>query len=318
MNKPLVLLSRRLPIADREEGWLALKRLAKVVVPTRTAALVRNPQLKQATGIISLVTDTIDKAFLDRAPKLRVIGNYGVGYNNIDVDEATRRGIIVCNTPDVLTNATAELTIALLLVAGRRFREGHELIRKKAFKAWDPNLLLGRELSGSRLGIVGYGRIGQSVAQKARALGMDVVVHSRLARQNRFPDAKFVTFDELLRTSDFVSLHCPLSSETLGLIGPKQFAMMKPGSYLVNTARGEIVDERALLSALNKGSLRGAALDVFCNEPQLKAALRTHPLLFVLPHLGSATLEARSGMARLAVNAVLEVLSGRNPQNRVT
>ena len=318
MNKPIVLLSRKLPIAEREEAWLTLKRLAKVVIPTRTAALVRNPQLKQAFGIIPLVTDQIDKTFLDRAPKLKVIGNYGVGYNNIDVDEATRRGIVVCNTPDVLTNATAELTIGLLLASGRRFREGHELIRRKAFKAWDPNLLLGRELSGSRLGIIGFGRIGQNVANKARALGMDVVVFSRIARQNRFPDIKFVAFDELLRTSDFVSLHCPLSSETRGLMGPKQFALMKPGSYLVNTARGEIVDERALLTALNKKNLRGAALDVFCNEPHLKAALRTHPLLFVLPHLGSATLEARSGMARLAVNAIVEVLSGRSPQNRVT
>lgn len=317
MAKPIVIFSRQLPLSGDEPAWIELQRLAKVLIPTRAAPLARHPELKKAAGVVPLVTDRLDAAFFAKAAKLKVVGNYGVGYNNVDVHEATKRGIVVCNTPDVLTNATAELTIGLIFAAARRFKEGTELIRRNAFKAWDPKLLLGRELAGARLGIVGFGRIGQSVAAKARALGMDVVVYSRVPRQNTYPETRFLAFDELLRTSDFVSIHCPLSAETRGLFGTRQFGIMKAGSYLINTARGEIVDEAALLTALNKGPLRGAALDVFCNEPKLKAALRTNPHVFVLPHLGSATLEARSGMARLAVGGIVEVLSGRNPQNRV-
>lgn len=317
MAKPIVVLSRKLPLAENEPVWVELQRLANVKVPTRIVPLARNTDLKKAVGIVPLVTDKVDAAFLAKAPKLKVIGNYGVGYNNIDVHEANSRGIVVCNTPDVLTNATAELTIGLIFAAARRFKEGTELLRRNAFKAWAPSLLLGRELAGARLGIVGFGRIGQSVAAKARALGMDVVVYSRVPRQNSYPDTRFLAFDELLRTSDFVSIHCPLSIETRNLIGARQFSIMKRESYLINTARGEIVDETAMLQALKKGVLRGAALDVFWNEPKLRSALKAHPSIFVLPHLGSASLEARSGMARLAVSGIVEVLSGRNPQNRV-
>ncbi|MBI3556746.1 MAG: D-glycerate dehydrogenase [Deltaproteobacteria bacterium] len=307
---PEVLVSRPLALESGDAAWLALKKIARVHVRTveSKVALTRHPKLKNVAAVITMGTDPVDSKFLAAAPQLAIVANHAVGYNNIDLDAARARGVIVCNTPGVLTNATAELTIGLLFAAARRFGEGVTMIRKSAYRGWHPCLMLGRELAGARLGIVGHGRIGAAVAAKAWALGMDVVHSSPMGG---------IALDDLLRTSDFVSIHCPLNAKTKGMFGSREFALMKQGSYLINAARGEIVDERALLAALRK-NLRGAALDVFHNEPKLNPKLRTHPAVFVLPHLGSATVEARAGMARLAVNAVIEVLSGRPPANRVS
>ena len=307
---PDVLISRPLALDENDPAWVALKQLARVHVRPEQAkgSLALHPKLKIAIGIITMGTDPVDAAFLKRAPQLAIVANHAVGYNNIDLACARERGIVVCNTPGVLTNATAELTIGLIFAAARRFEEGAAMIRKNAYKGWFPRLMIGRELAGARLGIVGHGRIGAAVAAKARALGMDVVHSSPMGG---------IALDDLLRTSDFVSIHCPLNAKTKGMFGRREFALMKKGSYLINAARGEIVDERALLAALRK-NLRGAALDVFHNEPKLNPRLRAHPSVFVLPHLGSATVEARAGMARRAVNAVVEVLSGRPPANRVS
>ncbi len=307
---PDVLVSRPLALDEKDPAWLALKKLARVHVrPTDSrAALAGHPKLKSVIGVITMGTDPVDAAFLRRAPQLTIVANHAVGYNNIDLEATRARDIIVCNTPGVLTNATAELAIGLIFAAARRFEEGVTMLHKNAYKGWYPRLMLGRELAGARLGVVGHGRIGAAVAAKARALGMDVVHSSPMGG---------IALDDLLRTSDFVSIHCPLNAKTKGMFGRREFALMKDGSYLINTARGEIVDERALLAALRK-NLRGAALDVFHNEPKLNPKLRTHPGVFVLPHLGSATVEARAGMARLAVNAVIEVLCGRPPANRVS
>lgn len=299
-----VVISRKLPIDEQSPEWRRLARLARV----RVAPLART-NLKNAVGVLSVLSDTIDAAFFKRAPHLKVVANYAVGYNNIDVAAATRHGALVCNTPDVLTNATAELAIGLMFAAARRFKEGTELIRTRRFKGWDPYLLLGRELGGAKLGVIGYGRIGEAVAHKARALGMRVVKHGSRNTANNL--------ERLLASSDFISLHCPLNSQTKGLLGPRQFAVMKHGAFLINAARGELVDESALVRALRTKRLAGAALDVFGGEPHLRAALLRQPNVFVLPHLGSATREARVAMAKLAVGAIAAVLSGRTPKNRV-
>ncbi|MBI3543322.1 MAG: D-glycerate dehydrogenase [Deltaproteobacteria bacterium] len=308
-TRPLVLVSRPLALEKDDPLWKKLERLARVVVRPVGARqpLASHPELARAAAVVTMVDDRVDAALLAKAPFLRVVANHAVGTNNVDLVAARKRGIVVANTPDVLTNATAELTISLLLAAARRFEEGTRLLREDAFTGWHPRLLLGRELKGARLGIVGQGRIGRAVAAKARALGMKVAYSNRRSG---------VKLEKLLRDSDFVSLHCPLTAETRNLIGRRELALMKPGSFLINTARGEIVDEKALLTALGK-NLRGAAIDVFHREPRLDARLARHPRVFVLPHLGSATIEARAGMARLAVGAVIEVLSGRIPANRV-
>ncbi|MEW6057133.1 MAG: D-glycerate dehydrogenase [Bdellovibrionota bacterium] len=316
--KPLLLISRSLPLPETSESWQALLKVAEPVIRSQrdTKPFSRHAQFKRARALIPLVSDVIDRSVLDLAPELKVVSNYGVGFNNIDLVECSKRGIAVCNTPDVLTNATAELTIGLIFAAARRFKEASEILRTQKFKAWDPKFLLGRELSSARLGIIGLGRIGLAVAQKAHALGMKVSACSNSTK----PAPQFVeltSLEMLLKTSDFISVHCPLNSETQKLLGPKQFDQMKRGGYLINTSRGEIIDEKALLRALDKEMLRGAALDVFWNEPKLNPRLRAHPKVFVLPHIGSATAEARSGMAKLAVDAVAEILSGRRPKNQV-
>lgn len=307
ITRSTIVLSRALPLADDDMLWTLLDNHGEVVTRKRgaRASIARCDDLKNAIAMVTMVNDKIDAKVLDCAPKLRAVSNYAVGFDNIDLVEASKRGIIVCNTPDVLTNATAEMTIALIFAAARRFKEAGELLRTRKYKGWEPTLLLGSEIHGSTLGIVGYGRVGRAVAQKAQALGMKVI-HTGPA-----------SLDAVLRDSDFLSIHCPLLPSTKKLIGAKQFQRMKKGAYLINTARGEIVDETALLAALNSGKLRGAALDVFTGEPQLNPRLRSHPTVFVLPHIGSATSSARRSMAELALKGILDVLDGKTPKNRI-
>lgn len=255
-----------------------------------------------ADAIVSQLTDTIDRDVITAASSLRVIANVAVGYDNIDVAAARERGIAVTNTPDVLTNAVAELTWALILGVTRRVSEGDRLVRRGAWKGWALDFMPGMELAGKQLGIIGRGRIGRAVAEKAAAFGMRVA----FAKHD-------MSFDELLVTSDIISLHVPLTAGTRHLIDRKALVRMKRSAYLVNTSRGPVVDEEALAWALHEGLLAGAALDVYENEPAVHPALLEHENVVLAPHIGSATRETRTAMAELAVKNVIEVLAGRAP-----
>jgi glyoxylate reductase len=253
-------------------------------------------------ALICTVSDRIDEAALDAAPRLKAIGNYAVGYDNIDVAAAAERGIAVGNTPDVLTDATADLTFALLLAAARRLPEGIALVRDGEWVTWEPSRDLGAAVHGATLGIVGGGRIGAAVARRAAGFEMTILTHSRSTE---------TTFEELLARSDFVTLHCPLTEETRHLIDASALARMKPTAILINTSRGGVVDQQALAQALHAGQIAGAALDVTDPEPlPADDPLLQAPHLIVVPHIGSATVAAREAMTDLAVQNVLAALDG--------
>ena len=274
-----------------------------------------------AFGLVTLLSDKVDTELLDAAgPGLRVVANYAVGYDNIDIAECRRRGIVVANTPDVLTDATADHAFALLLAVARRLREGDLLVRSGAWTGWEPDQLLGQQVAGRVLGIVGMGRIGTAVAVRARAFGMQVLYHNRrpAPEAEQATGARLVGLEELLAGSDFVSLHCPLTPATHHLLDTAALALLKPSAVLVNTARGPIVDEAALLAALRSGALWGAGLDVFEHEPAVTAGLEALPNVVLAPHTGSATVVVRQGMARLCAEAIVSVLGGSVPPNAVT
>jgi glyoxylate reductase len=261
-------------------------------------------------GLVCLMTDPIDRAVIDAATDLRVISTVAVGYNNIDVVAARKRGIVVTNTPDVLTEATADLTWALILDITRRVSEGDRLVRRGAWKGWALDFMLGAGLREKQLGIVGFGRIGKAVAVRAAPFGMRVV-HATL-RPGAI-DADAMPLDRLLATSDVVSLHCPLTPATTHLIDQAALARMKRSAYLINTSRGAVVDEAALAWALKNAMISGAALDVYEDEPNVHPELLRLENVVLVPHLGSATSETRVVMADLAVRNVLAVLSGQPP-----
>lgn len=260
----------------------------------------------EADAAITLLSDPITRHVLESNPNLRVVSNFAVGFNNVDVDAARELGVIVTNTPGVLTEATADLTLALILSVTRRVVEGDDEVRTRGRCEWEPMKLLGASLQGKRLGIIGMGRIGKAVADRATAFGMEVVGTGRGE-----------PIEGLLETSDIVSLHAPLSRETHHLIDAAALPKMKPGSYLINTARGALVDEHALCDALESGHLRGAGLDVYEFEPEINPRLLSLPTVVILPHIGSATEEARTAMARIAATNVLLALRGQAPLHRV-
>ena len=264
--------------------------------------IVKRVPGKQA--IVASITESIDRAIIDAGTSLRVIANVAVGYNNIDVAAAKSRGIIVTNTPDVLTDATADFTIALILAVTRRLGEGERMVRRGDWKGWALDQLLGMQLGGRQLGIVGLGRIGRGVAARAAAFGMKVVHTTRSGG---------VPLDRLLSESDVVSLHVPLTPETRHLIGQPELARMKRTAYLVNTTRGPVVDEAALAWALKNHLIAGAALDVYEREPEVHADLLTMENVVLAPHLGSATMETRTAMADLAARNAIAVVTGQPP-----
>lgn len=280
----------------------------------------RDELLAGAEAAVTLLTDRVDAAFLDAAPTLRVVANVAVGYDNVDLDACRVRGITVTNTPGVLTDATADLTMGMILATTRRLVEGDRLIRSGTPWRWGMFMMLGTGLQGRRLGIVGMGAIGQAVAGRARAFGMDVVYHNR-RRLDPEVEARYgarrVDLDELLDTSDVVSLHCPATPETHHLVDAEALARMRPTAHLVNTARGTVVDEAALAAALADGTIAGAALDVFEHEPQVHPGLLGQERVVLVPHLGSATEETRAAMALTAARNVEAVLSGRPAPNPV-
>lgn len=275
--------------------------------------------LPDADGAITILTDPVTRRVLESNPNLRIVANCAVGTDNIDLQAAKELGIAITNTPGVLTDATADLTFALILAVTRRVLEGDAMIRREAFTGWQPLMLLGTELRDIRLGIVGMGRIGFAVAQRARAFGMSVAYHARTAHADteKAHGSVRLALDELLATSDIVSLHAPLTAETTQMIDSRSLGLMKPSAFLVNTARGALVDEEALAAALESGRLRGAALDVYQHEPRVHPRLVPLRNVVLLPHLGSATERTRSAMARIAAMNVLTWLKTGQAPNLV-
>jgi lactate dehydrogenase-like 2-hydroxyacid dehydrogenase len=267
-------------------------------------------------ALVSMITDTVDREVIEAGTALKVIANAAVGYNNIDIAAARERGIVVTNTPGVLTDATADLTWALILGITRRIGEGERLIRRGEWRGWTFDFMLGAQVRGKQLGIVGYGGIGRAVAVRGRVFGMRIAYTSRTATSD--PDAESMPLDRLLATSDVVSLHCPLSEQTRHLIDQAALARMKRSAYLINTSRGPVVDEKALAWALRTRLIAGAALDVFEQEPRVEPELLTLENVMVVPHLGSGTVETRTAMADLAVRNVAAVLSGLLPLTPVS
>ncbi len=268
---------------------------------------------KDADGIITLLSDKIDSNVIDRLAKCRVIANYAVGYNNIDVKYAEKKNIVVTNTPDVLTDSTADLAMALTLTCSRRVTEAEKFVKDKKFKGWKPKLFLGMELNNKIFGILGAGRIGTATAVRAKAFGMKILYYSRSRNENleKLTGAKKININGLLKNSDVVSLHLPLKKETYHLLNKEKLHMLKHSAVLINTARGEIIDEKELIKILKAKKLRFAGLDVYENEPELNAELFELENVILLPHIGSATEEARNKMAELAAKNIVNVLSGK-------
>jgi len=261
-------------------------------------------------ALISLLTEKIDRELIDRMPKCKIIANYAVGYNNIEIDYAMKKNIIVTNTPDVLTESTADLTMALVLACARRLIEGEKLLRTKKFKGWKPKLLLGMELKDKTFGILGAGRIGKAVARRAKSFGTNIIYvdSNRNIKLEKETAAKKVSLKYLLENSDILSVHLPLNSQTHHFLNQNRLNQLKRNSILINTTRGEIIDEKALIRLLGSNRIMAVGLDVFENEPHINSELLNFPNVLVLPHLGSATKEARDGMAELAVKNVINVL----------
>jgi glyoxylate reductase len=340
--RPQVFVTRQLPAP-------AINRLAEVCdyqVGVESGVLDHGSLIagaREVDGLICLLTDAVDREVIEAGSRLRIIANVAVGYNNIDLTAARERRVYVTNTPDVLTEATANLTWALILALTRRIVEADAFTRAGKFTGWDFDMLLGRGITGKTLGVVGYGRIGRAVARRATGFGMQVVYCGRediafrddphhnsimLARQGQTSPlsqsarieglaARRVSFYQLLETADIVTLHVPLAAATRRLIDRGAFARMKPTAYLINTARGPVVDEAALVGALQERRIAGAGLDVYENEPDISAPLLEMSNVLLLPHIGSATMETRTAMAMLAVENVIDALSGRAPRSEV-
>jgi len=277
-------------------------------------------KIKDCEGILTLLTDKIDAEIMDKAPKLRIISNYAVGYDNIDVKSATQRGIMVTNTPGVLTETTADLAFALILATARRIVEADKFTRSGKWKSWGPMLFLGRDVYGATLGIIGLGRIGQAVARRAKGFNMKVIYYSRKRKEDveRELGVEYRELHSLLREADIVSIHTPLTEETYHLIGEKELSLMKPTAILINTARGAVVDQKALYKALKERRIFGAGLDVYEKEPiDADDPLMELDNVVLLPHIGSASVETRGRMARMAAENLLAGLRGEKPPNLV-
>ena len=306
-------MTRKIP----KKGIQLLRRHFLVKVYQKDQVIPRKEllkEVKQCDALLSLLTEKIDAEVLNANSKLKVVSNYAVGYDNIDVKAATAKGIIVCNTPGVLENAVAEHTFALMLALSKRIVEADRFTRAGKYKRWEPMLLLGTELEGKTIGIIGLGRIGAGVAERARkGMGVNVLYHD-IKRNKQFEkeyQAKYVSLSELLKKSDFVSLHVPLLPSTKHLIGKEELRLMKKTAYLINTSRGPVVDEKALVEALEKKHIAGAGLDVYENEPKLTPGLTKLKNAVLTPHTASATVEARTAMSELAAQNIIDVLQGR-------
>lgn len=280
--------------------------------------LIRN--LADVDGAITLVTDTVDREILESARQLKVVANFGVGFNNVDVDSASSLGIAVTNTPGVLTETTADLAWSLLMSAARRIPEADRFVRAGRFKAWGPQMLLGQDVFGKTLGLIGLGRIGQAVARRARGFDMRTLFYDpELVPESTIEalGVRRATLDEIYREADFISLHVPLLPETKHLLNDRTFALMKKTCVVVNTSRGPVVDEKALVRALKDGRIAAAGLDVFEREPQIEADFFDLDNVVLAPHIGSASTETRLRMSMMTAENLLAVLNGNRPPNLV-
>jgi len=317
--KPSVFITRRIP----ESGPRLLQAHCQVTVYEANHPIDKKDleeAVRRSDALICLLSDQIDAELLDRAERLKIIANYAVGYNNIDVAAARKRNILVTHTPGVLTNATAELAFALIISLTRRILPADRFTREDRFAGWDPLLMLGDELAGKTLGVIGMGRIGRDLAAKCQAFGMSVVYYNRTPLDRETETALKVAYrslDELLGTADVISVHVPLTDETRYLLNRAALAKIRPQAYLINTARGEVIDEAALAEALAAGRLRGAGLDVYEHEPAVNRKLLELDNVVLLPHIGSATTQTRDEMSRMAARNVLAALEGAVPENLV-
>lgn len=270
---------------------------------------------KSADGIISMLNTPFDEEVINSLNNCKVIANYAVGFNNIDLRAAEKKNIIVTNTPDILTDATADLAMSLVLACARRIGEGEQFVREEKFIGWKPQLLLGIELRGKIFGVIGAGRIGQAAAQRAKAFGTKIIYFNRSKKYEfeKETGAKKVKLETLLKTSDIISIHLPLNETTANLLNKSNMHLMKPMAILINTARGEIIDENVLIQMLKKKQLFSAGLDVYASEPNVKKGFLNLRNVILLPHVGSGTIEARNKMAELAAKNVVNVLSGKKP-----
>lgn len=302
-----------------ESGILLLKKKGfEVSVYSNDKPIHRKDflnQIKDCDGLICLLTEKIDKEVIDKMKKCKVIANYAVGFNNIDVEYAKSKGIVVTNTPDVLTDSTADLTMALVLACARRITESEKFVREKKFKGWKPKLFLGVELRDKYFGILGAGRIGTAVAKRAAAFGCKLIYYSDVKNVwiEKKLMAKRVSLNSILKKSDILSVHLPLNKKTYNLLNEENLPLLKSSAIFVNTARGEIVDEKFLIGMLKENKIFAAGFDVYENEPQINPELFKLKNVILLPHIGSATLEARRNMSLLVAKNVINVLSGKPP-----
>jgi glyoxylate reductase len=312
-----VFVSRKIPNAGieyLENAGLKVDVYPEDRIIPREELLQRIPDYD---ALLSVLTEIVNNELLTNAKKLKIVANYAVGYNNIDVNACTKKKIAVTNTPDVLTDTTADLTFTLLLSVAKRIVEGDNMVRTDNFKGWNPMLLLGSDVSGKTLGILGAGRIGSAMAARAHGFNMQILYHDTTRNKKIESNYKagYVSFDELLNLSDFVSLHVPLNKDTTHLINEKRLKQMKNTAFLINTSRGPVVDEQALVSALKNKEIAGAGLDVFENEPALAPGLAELPNTVLLPHIGSATVETRDKMALMAAKNIVNMAQNKIPPN---
>lgn len=316
-SRPVVFVARRLPepVMTRLRERYQLVDEPSDEPPGRERVIAG---LKEADAAICTLTEPMDHETLAAGRRLRVVANYAVGFNNIDLEAAKRHGIIVTNTPDVLTDATADVTWALLLAVARRVTEGHSLVQQRLWTGWAPTQLLGTEVTGRTLGIVGLGRIGRAVAERATGFRMPVLYTARQEVVPAAPDTwRRGSLEEVLAQADFVSLHVPLTDETRHVIDTEALSLMRRSAYLINTSRGPVVDEAALAHSLKQGQIAGAGLDVYEREPAIHHDLLDLPNVVTLPHLGSATMRTRIRMGEICLENIDAVLSGRPAPNRV-
>jgi glyoxylate reductase len=318
--KPKVLLTRLLP----QQGIDLLEKHVTLEINWEDRVMPKSKilaEIRDKDGLVCLLTDTIDAEIMDAGTALSVIANYAVGYDNIDIEEATKRRIAVTNTPGVLTETTADLTFALILSVARRIVEGDTFVRDNKFKGWAPMLLLGSDVYGKTLGIVGFGRIGRAVARRARGFNMRTIYHEpeQLSPEvEKDYHVEYKKLDDLLHEGDYISIHTSLNESTFHLISEREFSLMKKTAYVINASRGPVVDERALVNALKNKVIAGCALDVYEREPTVAQELVAMPNTVLVPHIGSASIETRTRMALMVAENVIAVLINKErPPNIV-
>jgi len=320
-QKPKVVVTRKLPdpveTRMRELFDTELNPTDRAMTPDELVEA-----LQRADVLVPTVTDRIDSRILSRAgPNLRLIANFGAGVDNIDVATANARGVTVTNTPGVLTEDTADMTMALILAAARRVVEGAQVVQTGGFSGWSPTWMLGRRIAGKRLGIIGMGRIGQAVARRAKAFGLSIHYHNRKPVSPRIADELEATYweslDQMMARMDVISINCPHTPGTFHLLSARRLKLLQPHAIVVNTARGEVIDEPALANMLARGEIAGAGLDVYENEPAINPKLLKLPNVVLLPHMGSATVESRIDMGEKVIINIKTFMDGHRPPDRV-